>query len=192
MKNYALMLTGGLMIAAAVAGGAVAQESDEPREIKVTPAHKEFIQRIHELDLSQIQLGRLAEQRVQKASTLVMAVKIIQAHTSIEALIGKLTAKELIALPAELSTDHVTLASKLNGASEKEFDYNYINAVIPEQQKTIEQCEAALKNEPSQDYLTLINAALPLLRDNLKSAQDALKTVNSAQGFKFPDNTPHP
>jgi putative membrane protein len=162
-----------------------AAATDGSAAVKPAPADGDFIFRTNAFNSTQITLGKLAEQRVQKGSTLSLAVKLIIGHTNIAVRLAELAAKEGVTLPAKPDPAHRALIERLQSVSDREFDADYIGAAIQEQTQAIALFEAEARREQASDYQQFVAAELPVLREFLKQAQEAQPKLSIPEGIKL-------
>ncbi len=147
---------------------------------------------MHTVNAAQIQLGKLAEQHVQRGSTVALAVKLINDYTQLDTKLAKLAESEKLDLPVQLDSAHQILISGLSNLPDAQFDAAYINAVIQEQNQAIALLQEEDKREHAAAYQTYVNDTLPIVREQVTLSQAALVRLQSPEGYHQPANMPMP
>jgi len=84
-------------------------------------------------------------------------------------------------VPSALDKDHQDKIDNLNKRSGKEFDKDYIDEMVSNHKKDVDDFEDAQNNLPSGELRTWVENTLPVLRQHLTQAQtiqDQLKNNN--------------
>ena len=179
LRAWVLTVLSAAMVTATMA----VAHANETGPVKATLANSEFILHVHAINAAEVQMGQVAEQHVLRGSTLALAVKMINDHTQLDGNLAKLAAQEKLDLPVQLDAVHQTLINGLSNTPDAQFDAAYINAVVLEQKQMISLLEAEDKREHTGPYQTFVADALPILRNHVILAEQALVRLQTPEGF---------
>jgi len=134
-----------------------------------------------EVDLKEIELGKLAETKSTNADIKALAKMMIDAHTKASAATKDLAAKKGITLPAALTDKGEDARKDLNDKTGADFDKAYADAMVDGHEKTIKEIEKASEKAKDPDVRTWAAQMLPELRKHLEHSKMAKEKVDAVK-----------
>ncbi|KGO87632.1 membrane protein [Flavobacterium rivuli WB 3.3-2 = DSM 21788] len=134
-----------------------------------------------EVDLKEIELGKLAETKSTNADIKALAKMMIDAHTKASAATKDLAAKKGITLPAALTDKGEDARKDLNDKTGADFDKAYAKAMVDGHEKTIKEIEKASEKAKDPDVRTWAAQMLPELRKHLEHSKMAKDKVDAVK-----------
>lgn len=98
----------------------------------------DFVAKAANVNMAEIQLGRLAEQKAQSPQVKDFASQMVQDHTKANTELEQVARAQNIPLPTELDQDHQDLLQKLQGLTGAEFDREYMSAMVDGHQDAVD------------------------------------------------------
>ena len=99
---------------------------------------QDFIQKAATINMAEIQLGQLAQQKAQSPQVKAFAEQMVRDHTRANVELKQIADAQNIQLPAKLDDDHQDLMQKLQGANGADFDRQYIDAMVDGHQDAVD------------------------------------------------------
>lgn len=131
-----------------------------------------FLMDASEINLEEIMLGTLAQQRGRTTQVKELGKMMEDAHIASQGRLATLAANKDITIPSA-PTDTAKIAyQNLNGKSGSEFDKAYADLMVIKHKKAIKIYENAAKASSDVDIKEWAKSSLPDLRKHLKHAQD--------------------
>jgi putative membrane protein len=131
----------------------------------------EYVLMAAEVDMKEIELGKLAQQKGMDAEVKSFGKMMVDQHTASSAKTKALAQSKNISLPTA-TTDKVREAMEdLNKKTGKDFDEAYIDMMVDGHEKTIEKMERASENAKDADIRMWAADMLPVLRTHLDHAK---------------------
>ena len=134
-----------------------------------------------EVDMKEIELGKLAETKSTNADIKALAKMMIDAHTKASAATKDLAAKKGITLPAALTDKGEDARKDLNDKTGADFDKAYADAMVDGHEKTIKEIEKASEKAKDPDVRTWAAQMLPELRKHLEHSKMAKEKVDAVK-----------
>jgi len=141
----------------------------------------EYLVDAAEVDLKEIELGKLAETKSTNADVKALAKMMIDAHTKASADTKALAAKKGITLPAALTDKGEDARKDLNDKTGKDFDKAYTDAMVDGHEKTIKEIEKASEKAKDPDVRMWAAKMLPELRKHLEHSKMAKEKVDAVK-----------
>jgi putative membrane protein len=144
---------------------------------KISADDKHFMKDAMEGDMAEIQLAKLAQQKASSDQVKQFAQRMIDDHTKLDAQMKPMAQQFGVEAPADLSSKHKSVQSKLQGLSGNQFDQEYIKAMVNDHR---EDDQAFLREQTTAKDPTLKSAvtqAEPIIADHLRMAQDIEKSM---------------
>jgi len=133
-----------------------------------TEAH--FIFAAAAINLKEIQLGELAQQKGRMIEVKELGKMMVDAHRKFSKELDALAAKKLITTPTLPTDDAQNAYIKLNSKTGTDFDTEYCNMMVTGHKEAIRMFEKAAKEFVAPDIKEWITATLPQLRTHLAYA----------------------
>jgi len=153
----------------------VAEDQNEQKFDDTAQDHleddSEYVLLAAEVDMKEIELGKLAQQKGMDAEVKAFGKMMVDQHTAASAKTKALASSKNISLPTA-TTDKVKEALEdLNKKSGKDFDESYIDMMVDGHEKTISKMEKASENAKDADIRMWAADMLPTLRTHLDHAK---------------------
>jgi putative membrane protein len=165
-----------LMAAALVSLGgasAVVAQAPPPAAPRLTPQDRSTIQRLHDGNQVQIQVGQLAKEKGASKASRDLGKLLIADHEAVEAQLDVHMKKrgsdiKSLASTTSVDADHDLLATKSGTDFERAFGLQ----VVTDQQKLIDMLESARIETADDELRAIYDALLPTLRKHMTAARD--------------------
>lgn len=127
----------------------------------------QFLVNAAEINLEEIKLGQLAQQRGNSMHIKELGKMMVDEHTKSLRDLTALANRKVITVPSSTTDDAQDAYKNLNDESGNDFDKTYANLMISEHKEAIEYFEKAYKETNDSDIKNWIMATLPALRTHL-------------------------
>ncbi len=159
----------------------VAQEANEPKSDLTKESDERFLVRAAEINLGEIELGKLAQQRGTHAEVKALGKMMEDAHTKAMNDLRALASSKAIAIPTSPTQDDMDLYKKMTEQKVgMDFDKEYCDKMVNGHKDAIDLFDNATKGNNDPDVKTFAMNMLPELRTHLDHAQlcqDKLKNM---------------
>jgi putative membrane protein len=161
----AVILTSWAAIAAA--------QSPAPAPPRLTPQDRSTIQRLHDGNQVQMQVGQLAKEKGASKASRDLGRMLIADHEAVEAQLDGYMKKrgsdiKSLASVTSVDADHDLLATK----SGTEFERAFGLQVVTDQQKLIDMLESARIETADDELRAIYDSILPVLRKHMTAARE--------------------
>jgi putative membrane protein len=151
------------------------QSKEMVEEAKTSTAkHNEkdalFLTEAAEINLEEIDLGKLAQKYSKDEKVLDMAKMMVEQHTKSMAELTALANKKSISLPNTLSEKNQEEYRVLKSKSGKEFNDAYCEKMVSKHKMAVEKFEKASAECKDADIKSWVTAAIPTLKAQLNHA----------------------
>jgi putative membrane protein len=150
----------GAILATASTIGAFAAVSDD----------KAFIANVVSINMEEIQIGQLAQQKSQSAAVKAYGQKLVADHTAANMQATAIATKLGAVVPKDLSADSKKMVDALTALSGPAFDSMFLTGMIMGHQKAI-QMFTDQQASTNSDVATFAKNTLPALQTHLMMAQ---------------------
>jgi putative membrane protein len=131
---------------------------------------KTFIKKAAEGDITQIDLGRLAERKAASPAVKDFGKRMVTDHSKVNQSLEAVAAKEKVKLPDKLNRESVAVRDRLEKESGKTFDRDYMKVMVSDHEHDVAAFEEA-KNSTNPNVKEFATSTLPTLQDHLKEAK---------------------
>jgi putative membrane protein len=138
---------------------------------------KKFAQDADLGGMTQIQLGKLAEERSSNPAVKQFAQRMIDDHTKADNQLQQVASKESIMLPNSLDTREQDTLDKLSKLSGPAFDKAYAKDMVKDHEKDIAAFRAESRLGTDPNIKQFASQTLPVLQQHLELAKNLDKTV---------------
>lgn len=187
------LLAAALVASHALAGAALAQQTDEsrPRQSTVdrgtpidmtrttnaamsrTVSPQSFATQVAIIGKAEIELGQLAMQNSQDKNVRDYAQRMVKDHQAADAKLRQIAGQENLKLPQTLDAEHQALKAKLSELQGAAFDREYAKAMAKGHDKAVALFESASQAPQMTSGLRQFAAAtLPTLKQHMEMAHD--------------------
>ncbi|MFU8872458.1 DUF4142 domain-containing protein [Micromonospora sp. SL4-19] len=181
------------MVVVGVAPAAAAQAAAQP-----STQDTQYLQALHQVNLAEITMGNLAQQKGQNAQVKELGKQFVTDHTQLDDSV-KSTASQLnVQLPSQPTTDQQNVINQLNSLSGAAFDKAWVTAELNGHVQAIQATQTEISQGSEQSVITLAQDALPVLQAHLDALTSLAQTLGvpvpsaSASGTPSPGGTSTP
>lgn len=131
----------------------------------------EFMVFAAEVDMKEIELGKLAQQKAMNAEVKAFGKMMVEHHTAASNTTKALAQTKNVTLPASATEMVIDGKEDLENKTGKEFDEKYIDMMVDAHEKAISRMEKASENAKDADIRMWAANMLPQLRTHLTEAK---------------------
>ncbi len=150
----------------------VAEDANEGKE---DPAARErdeqFLMKAAEINLEDIQLGQLAQQKSANAEVKALGKMLVDGHTKMMADLTALAGRKSIAIPTSPTKDVQDTYQKISEKTGVDFDKAFCDRMASGHKDAIDKFENAANNSPDAEIKAWASSMLPDLRTHLEHIQ---------------------
>lgn len=132
-----------------------------------------------EVDMKEIELGKLAQQKSTNADVKALGKMMVEAHTKAAAETKAFAAKKNITLPASLTEKGQDVYGDLNDKTGHDFDKAYADKMVEGHEKMIEKMQKASEKAEEADVRMWAANMLPELTKHLEHAKMTKEKVDA-------------
>ncbi len=157
-----------------------AEDINKPKDDYTKEADERFVVRAAEINLEEIQLGQLAQQRGEMAEVRDLGKMMESAHRKAQDDLHALASRKGIAIPLEPTNDSQEAYRKLSEKSSRDFDTDYCDKMVKGHKDAIDMFDNTSRGNGDADIKAWAANVLPELRIHLAQAQtcdDKLKQM---------------
>ena len=149
---------------------------------KISKDPQEFIQHAYQNNLTEIQLGQLAQQKGQSQDIKQFGQQLAQNQQTLNDQITKLAADKNIQLSKQLDARHQKVLDHFQALAEGDFDKHFTGEQIMAHRRDVALYQSASQGNTDSDVKSFAQNSLPTLREQLQLAQKQATTINEAAG----------
>jgi putative membrane protein len=138
---------------------------------------------------AEVALGRLVEDRATTPQVKEFGQMMVSEHQKAGAELKEIASKHNIAIESKEHSEHNDLRERLSKLSGAEFDREYIEAMVDDHEKAVNDVEKKAENADNPEIRQWASKTLPTLRQHLERAkqiQQTLEQGESGAGAKKP------
>ena len=143
-------------------------------------ADKRFVQEAMEGDMSEIQLGQLAQQKATSDQVKQFGQKLVDDHTKLDEQIKPIAEQMGVTPPTDLSAKHKAVKNRLEGLSGAQFDKEFVKYMVSDHREDDQKFK---KEESSAKDPALKNAVTqgePVIAEHLRMAESMQKSSSTS------------
>jgi len=148
----------------------IEQQTEAKFETRYESKEAEFLVTAAEINLEQILLGQLAEEKGTNAGVKGLGKMLIQTHELSLMDLTELASRKFITIPSSATERGQEAYKNLDKKQGKEFDRTYCYMIIELHREAITKLDKASTNLADSDISKWTLGALPMLRDHLDLA----------------------
>lgn len=168
----------GLATAAAVAFIPVTGAHSAEQGAK--PSTQAFLKNAAEMCHAEMTLGQLAADRGTNKRVRQFGAEMKESHKRIKEGVQLLASRHDVKLPSEPSDEHKQKIKELSSLSGHAFDREYIQYILWDQQKEVNEFEEGMQTLEDPDVLRWTHLTLPRLRANVEEAREVKYSLQTA------------
>jgi len=143
-------------------------------------ADRQFVERAASGGLTEVEMGKMAQQKAANDQVKLFAARMVQDHTMANEELKRLAQSKGVAIPAAPSKDHHGDQDKLSKLSGLEFDRQYMAHMVSDHRKTVAEFKKASESAKDVQVKDFATKTLPKLQEHLAQAQSINESVKSA------------
>ena len=132
---------------------------------------KEFVDDASAGSMMEVELGKIAQKKAMAQQVRDYGKMMEKDHGDASNNLKTALQSLSLNIPATLDKDHQDKVDNMNKKTGKEFDKEYIDAMVRDHKDDVEDFEDAQKNLPSGELRTWVENTLPVLRQHLIQAE---------------------
>ncbi len=126
--------------------------------------------------MTEVQLGRLAQQKAFSDAVKQFGQKMVDDHTKANDQLKEVASKENIPIPDALDSKHESRINKLSKLSGPDFDKAYIKDEVKDHQQDVSEFKTEAGNGSDPNIKQFASNTLPTLEQHLDMAKELNKT----------------
>jgi len=141
-----------------------------------------FLTMVDTINRTEIEMGRLSQERGQSKSVRKLGERMVQDHTVLENRTKNLAITLGIVLHYRVDTKHQAMIDELAAYSGAAFDRHYVEDQIEGHRQAISLFQQVAAENPDRSVRDFALNTIPLLRQHLKLAEKASKNIKEPPG----------
>src|SRR5688500_5027053 len=117
----------------------------------MSPSDKEFVMKAGQGGMAEVQLGQMAGTKASSAEVKAFAQRMVTDHSAANEELKQLATIKGLALPTDVAETHKQAATHLNGLSGAAFDKAYMQHMVEDHQKDVQEFQNASANATDAD-----------------------------------------
>jgi putative membrane protein len=152
------------------------------------PTGKAFLKTVSDINLAEVDLGRLAEQKASNPAVKAFGARMIEDHSKAQEALLPLAKREHIMLAAKPGAGSAALHKKLDALSAAEFDKVYIETMLAGHKGAIVMLVHEIEHDPNVSIKKFAKGALPIVQDHIRIAENVAGKLgmSGAEGLSVP------
>jgi putative membrane protein len=147
--------------------------------IPVDANTSQFMVKVADGGMTEVNAGNLAQQKAQNQRVKDFGAMMVKDHSAAGEELKSLASQKNVTLPSSISNDHQDAINDLNNKTGKDFDKDFMDMMVRDHKKTIDDFQKADNNTNDADVKAWIEKTLPTLQMHLDSAQAIQKALNA-------------
>ena len=145
----------------------------------VNSADRTFLRQAAEINLSEVDLGQLAQEKATAEPVKNFAQRMITDHSNAEHKLNIVAARVNVILPDQLDAKDMALYSRLAKLTGPEFERAYIDAMVEGHTGAVSEFRNMSKTAADADVRRFASDTLPMLEEHLKLAHQAAVQIGA-------------
>jgi putative membrane protein len=168
MKTYGQLVIAMLTVLALLAIGYAQQSKSE----QSMPTGNAFINKAAEINLGEIELGKLARQRGNNDAVKQFGKLMVSDHTAAQNELRQLASERKITLPTQPGTETSNLDAELSRKTGAQFDQDYASHMLQGHKGAIAAFENEIEHGKDPAIKAYAEKVLPSIQDHIRIAED--------------------
>jgi putative membrane protein len=140
-----------------------------------------FVQDAIKGNRAEVTLGKMVASKTNNASVKQFAELMVKDHTQALSQLTHLAQQKSITIPQGLPEDAQQLQSKLQSETGTQFDKDYMDGMVKDHQKDLQEFQDQAQNAQDPEVKQLAAKLVPTLQEHLDKAQKVDDKVNSGR-----------
>jgi putative membrane protein len=141
-----------------------------------------FLEEANIINRTEIEMGRLANERGQSASERKLGKRTVHDHTLLENKLKALATSKDIVLSKQVDIKHQNMIDKLAAYSGAAFDRCYVAEQVTDHQTAIALFQQAAAENQNRSVRDFAANSIPFLQQHLQLAEKDSKIINQPTG----------
>jgi len=140
-----------------------------------------FVNKAAQGGQAEVTLGQLAAKNASNQKVKDFGQRMASDHSKAGQQLTSIAQTKKITPPSTMTSEDQALYRKLQAMSGSEFDKTYMEAMVKDHQKDIDEFQREADTGKDPEVKAFAAQTLPTLREHLKMAQDAAAAVGASQ-----------
>lgn len=136
------------------------------------PTGKDFIKKVAEINLGEVALGKLAQQKASDPAVKEFGKLMEQDHSNAQDQLRTLAQQKGVTLPSGPGAEGNNLKQQLSSTSGNQFDKTYVEHMLSGHKKAIAMLENEVENGQDQAIKNFAEKVLPTIQDHIRIAEN--------------------
>jgi putative membrane protein len=154
-----------------------ASSTAPPAATTLSHDDQEFLTKAAQGGLAEVELGTLAVQKAASAEVKAFGNQMVTDHSKANDELKALAAQKGFTPPPEPNQEQKDLIAKLSAKSGKDFDKEYMKAMVEDHEKDVKEFEKASRDASDPDVKAWAAKTLPTLQHHLQMAKETEKKI---------------
>jgi putative membrane protein len=153
------------------------------------PTGKAFLTKAAEINLGEIELGKLAQQKGNNQAVKDFGQRMVEDHSKAETQLEPLAKQEGVTLPKMAGSSVAHLRQQLSGESGAQFDEMYMKHMMAGHKQAIAAFEHEIEHGQNPAIKAYAEKCLPVIQDHIRIAEDVAGKMDmpGRPGLEQPD-----
>jgi putative membrane protein len=172
--TLATLLAGAALLAQQNAPAAQQAQRESARRSNAPYSDEQFIRSAAESSMSQVDLGKMAEQKAQNTEVKKFAQLMVEEHSKISEQLKQMGMSEGINLPTSVSRQDAAMHRQLASSSGPAFEKSYARQVMAELEKQTAEFKRGASTAIKPSLKEFAERTLPTLESELQQAKQVM------------------
>ena len=136
------------------------------------PIGKDFITTAADINLGEVELGKLAEQNGNNQAIKDFGKLMVKDHSMAESQLEQIAKQNAVVLPARPATNVSDLKGQLSKESGTKFDQAYLQHMLSGHKQAITTFENEIEHGQDAAFKAYAESVLPTIQDHIRIAED--------------------
>ncbi len=169
-RQIALMVSVIMMYSAVMTG-----------EKQISSAEEKFIKNVSQGGMMKVELGKFAVRWGFSKEVKQLGKMLVKDHTALNKEVAKLASKKKIQLAKQLDEDHKEGFDKVAGFAGREFDEEYVEAMIDAHESEIKDFEDMAEDAEDPQVKQFAIKTLPTVRKHLEQVENLKRKMKEME-----------
>ncbi|SPF39148.1 exported hypothetical protein [Candidatus Sulfopaludibacter sp. SbA4] len=152
---------------------------DSPGTVGIRPDDRKFLKDAAIGGMTEVQLGKLAQEKASSPDVKQFGQKMIDDHTKANDEIRQIAVGKSISVPESLDAKHKARVDKLSKLSGAEFDKAYIKDQLKDHEQDVKEFQQEAQSGDDAAVKAFASKTLPTLQSHLQAVKDLEKGEKS-------------
>lgn len=148
---------------------------------KISSSEEEFIKKASQRGIKEVELGKLAAKRWLSKEVKQFGKMMVNDHSKANKELAKLAAKKKVQIAKQMDEDHKSEYDRLAKLAGKEFDKEYVEAMVDDHEEDVEEFEEMAADAEDPDVKQFAKKTLPTLKKHLEHIEQLSKKMEAME-----------